>query len=104
MALQKAVTSPTGAPSPKAYHRLNQMHLDSFGGSIRLTVYAYHDAAARQAGLSPVLVREHTIAGDAFPAYAMAKVTAGRTRYEELATASYEYLKTLQEYEGAQDV
>lgn len=105
MALQKAVTAATGAASPAAYHRLQEIVFRVLEGTGDATLYAYNSQA--DVGKSPVLTtflapRGVDLAAILSAPFSDAEKTSNP--FDVLRARLYTYAKTRPEFGGAQDV
>ena len=102
MALQMSFDDDFGSTHASAYHRISSLTLlpDPKIASMEMEIYV--DAAARAAAKTPLLKRHYVIEGNDFDTYfAPAVLDVVDQNPQERA---YEFLKTLDEYDGASDV
>lgn len=99
MALEKAYTTVHGVSCPNAYHRIGNVRTrkkpdGSFVAGCN--VLTYFDAASRTDGKPPLMSRSYQFVYDIESTETVAD--------DNLLTQGYEYLKTLDDFDGALDV
>jgi len=108
MALQLSYEDAHGSTHSSAYHRVTVLDLNYVSKSARVVVSIYVDSAARTAAKEPVAERRYRLreaAVDDMPTFDSVFSDAELDAVDETPLANaYTFLKTLDEYSGAQDV
>jgi len=103
MALQKSWDDDFGSTHASAYGRVLNVELDVAGERAFVKAGVYVNAAARNAGKDPFKVMTYLFDADSTPSYAdLFGVSVMDTKNPIQAT--YDHIKTLDEWSGATDV
>lgn len=102
MALQLSYDDDFGNTNASAYHRVTTLLLYVAQERVKIEVSTYKDSAARSAGKEPLRRVYHAAQGADFTTY-FDDAVLDTENYNPLERA-YEYLKTLDEWDGASDV
>jgi hypothetical protein len=102
LALQQTVTIPGGIEVTSAYHRITAMNINIENQIADVFVKIYKDKTTRENGGEPITFKRYEAKVDPFNNF----LTAVDVSPQEInhVSQAYEYLKTLPDFQGAQDV
>ena len=97
MALKQPYNDRFGNSYEEAYYKVATLQLFYRGGSAKLIVAVYKDKDARDASKDPLEFKEYSILKEAFA------TAYGNTSTADVRARTYTHLKTLPEFENAED-